>query len=91
VEWQPWTLDAERYLFLDADYANTDVYMTSANLPREPEELYAIHAAMTNAAARDFVEYYVLWSWQWNWYPNASVGHFDTSPGPNPLFDPAHP
>ncbi|MDH3671708.1 MAG: hypothetical protein OES46_11150 [Gammaproteobacteria bacterium] len=41
---------------------------------------------------RDFIEYYIMWSWHWNWYPNRSVEDpFDTSPGPNVLFDPANP
>ncbi len=42
-------------------------------------------------SVRDFIEYYVLWEWHWNWYPNSTVGHFDTSPGPNALFYPAKP
>ena len=37
------------------------------------------------------MEYYVLWSWHWNWYPNASVGPFVTAPGPNAVFDPNNP
>ncbi len=91
VDWLPWTRDAERYMVFDADHAVADVHMSSSDIPRTPQELYEVHAALPNAAARDFVEYYVLWSWHYNWYPNAAKGHFDTSPGPNALFDPARP
>jgi len=75
----------------DADYAKADVHMSRTGISRKPEELYAAHAANRNEAVRDFIEYYVLWAWHWNWYPNSTVGHFDTSPGPNPLFNPAKP
>jgi carboxylesterase type B len=91
VEWKPWTENAEQFIVFDADYAKTDIHMSKTGITRTPEELYAAHAGHRNEAVRDFIEYYVLWSWQWDWYPNSTVGHFDTSPGPNALFDPAKP
>ena len=90
-EWRPWTKQAERYIVFDADATHADVHMSSSGISRTPEELYAAHVAHPNAAVRDFIEYYVLWSWQWNWYPNSTDGHFNTSPGPNALFDPTKP
>jgi len=75
----------------DADYAKSDVHMSTAAISRTPEQLYAAQAAHPNQAVRDFIEYYARWAWNWDWYPNSSVGHFRTSPGPNVLFDPAKP
>jgi para-nitrobenzyl esterase len=91
VEWKPWTEHDEQFIVFDADYAKADVQMSTTGIARTPEQLYAAQAANRNEAVRDLIEYYVLWSWQWNWYPNSTVGHFDTSPGPNSLFDPAKP
>lgn len=91
VAWKPWTRDAEQYLVLDADKSKAYLEMSSKQIPRDPAEIYAAHSMLDNPTARDFVEYYVLWSWNLNWYPNSSVGPFSTAPGPNPLFDPAHP
>ena len=91
VEWKPWTGNAEQFIVFDADYSKLDVHMTTSGIARTPEQLYAAHTGNQNEAVRDWIEYYVLWSWQWNWYPNSTVGHFDTVPGPNPLFDPAKP
>jgi para-nitrobenzyl esterase len=90
-EWKPWSENEEQFIVFDADYAKADVHMSRIGISRKPEELYAAHAANRNEAVRDFIEYYVLWAWHWNWYPNSTVGHFDTSPGPNPLFNPAKP
>ena len=60
------------------------------NIAREPHELFAAHEAHPNETVRDFIEYYIMWSW--NWYPNRSVADpFDTSRGANELFDPANP
>jgi para-nitrobenzyl esterase len=91
VEWMPWTGNAEQFIVFDADYAKADIHMSNTGIARTPEELYAAHAGHRNEAVRDFIEYYVLWSWHWNWYPNSTVGHFDTSPGPSALFDPEKP
>lgn len=66
--------------------------MSRKDTARTPEELFAAHAAHSNETVRDFIQYYIMWSWHWNWYPNRSVADpFDTSPGPNELFDPANP
>lgn len=89
--WEPWTKDKEQFIVFDADHATINVHMSDADISRTPEHLYAAHAAHRNEAVRDFIEYYVLWAWNWNWYPNSTVGHFDTSPGPNALFNPAKP
>ncbi|HVN20390.1 MAG TPA: hypothetical protein VMU05_16515, partial [Dongiaceae bacterium] len=91
VEWRPWTEHDEQFIVFDADYAKADVRMSTGGITRTPEQLYTAHAAHRNEAVRDLIEYYVLWSWHWNWYPNSTVGHFDTSPGPNAVFDPARP
>jgi hypothetical protein len=91
VEWKPWTEDAERFIVFDADCAKPDVHMTTGGIARTPEQLYAAHEENQNEAVRDWIDYYVLWAWQWNWYRESKVGHFDTSPGPNALFDPAKP
>ena len=90
IEWQPWTATSEQSLALDADTTTADITMRTS-ISRTPEQLYAAHAAFPNAAARDFMEYAVLWGWCINWYPNSAVGHFSAAPGPNPLFDPAKP
>lgn len=91
VDWEPWTASTAQYIVFDADCAKIDVHTSTTAISRTPEQLYAAHAAHPNEAVRDFIEYYVLWAWNWNWYPNSSVGHFNTSPGPNALFDPAKP
>ena len=90
VAWQPWTADQERFLVFDADWQSSHVEMSDA-VARTTEELYADHLTYPNFATVDFIDYYVLWSWHFNWFPTASVGPFDTSPGPNSLFDPADP
>lgn len=91
VEWQPWTAENERFIVFDADAVAADVQMNDTDITRTPEALYEAHAAHPNATVRDFIEYYIMWSWHWNWYPNASVDPFDTAPGPNSLFDPMDP
>lgn len=91
VNWKPWTAENEQFIVFDADYDSIDVFMNDTDLTRTPQELFDAHANHPNEAVRDFIEYYIMWSWHWNWYPNASVGPFDTSPGPNSLFDPAAP
>lgn len=91
VEWKPWTAENEQYIVFDADHAAAGVRMSDTEIARSPQELFDAHAAHPNEAVRDLVEYYVMWSWHWNWYPNASVGPFDTSPGPNAVFDPMNP
>lgn len=91
VAWLPWTAKNERFIVFDADHASADVHMNDSDITRTPEELFAAHAAHPNETVRDFIEYYIMWSWHWNWYPNASVDPFDTAPGPNSLFDPANP
>ena len=83
-----WNARRERMIVFDADYHSVDIKMDNENIARAPEELYLEHLAHPNGATRDFIEYYVLWSWHYNWYPNASVNPFDTSPGPNLVFDP---
>jgi para-nitrobenzyl esterase len=91
AEWKPWTASNEQYIVFDADHATSDVHMSEAFISRTPEQLYEAHASHANEAVRDFIEYAVLWGWCLNWYPNSAVGHFDVSPGPNKLFDPAKP
>lgn len=91
IRWRPWTTDEERFIVFDADYRSIDVAMNDTDISRTPEVLFDAHERHPNAAVRDLVEYYVMWSWHWNWYPNASVDPFDTAPGPNPLFDPLEP
>ncbi len=91
VEWKPWTAQAEQFIVFDADYAKPDIHMTASGIARTPEQLYALHEANSNQAVRDWIDYYVLWSWQWNWYRESKSGHFETAPGPNSLFDPATP
>ena len=91
VTWVPWTADKPQYIVFDGDRNSPDVRMNSTEFGRSPSSLFAAHAAHPDAAVRDFVEYYVLWSWHWNWYPNSSVGPFVTSPGRNDLFDPNNP
>jgi len=91
VKWEPWTKNNERLIVFDADHDSLDVFMNSTDIARTPQELFDAHLAHPNDVVRDFIEYYIMWSWHWNWYPNASVGPFDTAPGPNPLFDPLQP
>lgn len=91
VKWASWTANKERFIVFDGDRSTPDVHMKSTGFARSPQQLFAAHVGYANSAVRDFVEYYVLWSWHWNWYPNARLGPFDTSPGPNPLFDPQNP
>jgi para-nitrobenzyl esterase len=91
VTWEPWTSSAKRFIVFDADHSTPAIHMETASAVRTPDELYGAQAAAPNAAVRDFIDYYVLWSWQWDWYPNATTGRFDTSPGPNAIFDPANP
>ena len=91
INWAPWTADRPRYIVFDGDRTTPDVRMSATDFARSPSQLFAAHAAHPDSAVRDFVEYYVLWSWHWNWYPNSSVGPFVTSPGPNLVFDPNNP
>lgn len=91
VKWKPWTKKKERFIVFDADYASADISMNDSDIARTPEELYQAHLDHPNDTVKDFIEYYIMWSWHWNWYPNASVGPYDTSPGPNILFDPENP
>ncbi len=91
IPWAPWTAQKPRFMVFDGDTTRPDVQMQASGFARSPAALYAAHAAHPNSAVRDFMEYYVLWSWHWNWYPNASVGPFVTAPGPNAVFDPNNP
>ncbi len=91
VRWEPWTKQDERFIVFDADKTSLDVGMNDTDIARTPEALYDAHKAHRNPAVRDFIEYYIMWSWHWNWYPNAGVEPFDTSPGPNAVFDPSSP
>ena len=91
VTWSPWTQAAHRFMVFDGDYARPSIHMEAVSSVRSPQELYDAQAANPNGAVRDFIDYYVLWSWHWNWYPNSTTGHFDTSPGPNAVFDPREP
>ena len=90
-DWQPWGKNNEQFMVLDADASHAEAGMTSSGIARDPHTLYALATSNPNPAVQDFIDYYVLWSWGWNWYPNASAGHFNTAPGPNRLFDPRHP
>lgn len=91
VAWAPWRAEKPQYIVFDGDRNSSDVRMNSTDFGRSPSALFAAQAAHPDAAVRDFVRYYILWSWHWNWYPNSSVGPFVTSPGPNELFDPNNP
>ena len=92
IKWKPWRKQNERFIVFDADYNDIDVKMNNTDLAREPQALFNAHAHHSNEVVRDFIEYYIMWSWHWNWYPNASSADpFDTSPGPNILFDPNNP
>ena len=61
--WKPWTATHERYIVFDADYRRADVTMRRSEIPRHPEALKAAYDAMPNSAMKDFIAYYVLWSW----------------------------
>ena len=92
VEWKPWVKDNERFIVFDADNSSIDVQMNSTDIARSPQVLFDLHTVHSNEVVKDFIEYYIMWSWHWNWYPNASSADpFDTSPGPNQLFDPNNP
>ena len=91
IAWRPWTADHERFIVFDAHRDASVVAMNDEDIAREPEALFDAYAGHDNYATVDFIAYYVLWSWHWNWFPESSVGSFDTAPGPNPLFDPAEP
>ncbi|MCP4873866.1 MAG: carboxylesterase family protein [Gammaproteobacteria bacterium] len=93
VKWKRWKKNRERMIVFDADYDTLDVHMDSDDINRTPQELYEAHLAHPNENVRDFIEYYVMWSWHYNWYPNRSnqADPFDTSPGPNAVFDPLDP
>ena len=91
TEWKDWTDKHERFMVFDADYQSAHLLMNSEDIYRTPQELYDAYLSHPNPFVRDFVAYYVMWSWHYNWYPNASVDPFDTSPGPNDRFDPLDP
>ncbi len=91
VLWEPWSASNEGFIVFDADFQEADVEMNTTDIYRTPQEIYDAHLAHENGTVRDFIEYYVLWSWHWNWFPNSSVGIFDPAPGPNSLFDPSNP
>jgi len=86
VDWQRWGPRSERYLILDGDYKEADVTMRSRGVPPDARALYRRYRALDTAAARDFVAYYVLWSWHFNWYPQSIRGPFATNPGPNAVW-----
>ena len=91
AEWKQWDRKKEQFIVFDGDYQQAQVAMNSTDIYRTPEQLYAAYLSQPNEFVRDFIAYYVMWSWHYNWYPNAEVGPFDTSPGVNPVFDPLDP
>jgi para-nitrobenzyl esterase len=91
TEWERWDRKKEQFIVFDGDYQQAHVAMNGTDIYRTPEQLYAAYLSHPNEIVRDFIAYYVAWSWHYNWYPNAAVGPFDTSPGVNPVFDPLDP
>lgn len=91
TEWKKWDRKKERFLVFDGDYQQAHVKMNNTDIYRTPEQLYAAYLSHPNEIVRDFIAYYVAWSWHYNWYPNAQVSPFDTAPGVNPVFDPLEP
>jgi len=91
IRWKRWKKNKPQFIEFDASRESLDIKMNSQDIARDPQQLYDSHSYHQNAAVRDFIEYYVMWSWHWNWYPQSSVTPFDTSPGPNPLFSPNDP
>ncbi len=89
--WKEWRKKDEQFLVFDGDCQQAQLSMNRHDIYRAPEELYNAYMSHPNEFVRDFIAYYVLWSWHYNWYPNASVGPYDTSPGPNDHFDPLDP
>ena len=87
-EWKSWTKKHEQYIVFDGDYKKADVKMNSKDIYRTPQELYDAYLAYPDQATRDFIAYYVMWSWHYNWFPSGPADPFDTSPGANDLFDP---
>ena len=88
TEWKAWTKKHERFIVFDADYQEADVSMNDEDIYRTPQELYDAYLAYPDQATRDFIAYYVMWSWHYNWFPSGPADPFDTSPGPNDVFDP---
>lgn len=87
-EWKAWTKKKEQFIVFDGDHDKADVKMNKKDIYRTPQELYDAYLAYPDQATRDFIAYYVMWSWHYNWFPNGPVDPFDTSPGANDLFDP---
>jgi para-nitrobenzyl esterase len=90
-KWKAWTKKDEQFMVFDGDYKKAHLKMNKKDIYRTPQELYNAYMSYPDQATRDFIAYYVMWSWHYNWYPNGPVDPFDTSPGPNPLFDPTAP
>jgi para-nitrobenzyl esterase len=90
-EWKAWTEKKEQFMVFDGDYKHAHLKMNKRDIYRTPQQLYDAYMGYPHQQTRDFIAYYVMWSWHYNWYPNGPVDPFDTSPGPNALFDPADP
>jgi para-nitrobenzyl esterase len=90
-DWKEWTDKKEQFLVFDGDYQSAMLSMNKDDIYRTPQELYDAYLAHPNPFVRDFIAYYVMWSWHYNWYQNASVDPFNTAPGPNDRFDPLDP
>jgi len=90
-EWKAWSDKKEQFIMFDGDYKHAHLKMNSKDIYRNPQQLYDAYMSYPDPQTRDFIAYYVMWSWHYNWYPNGPVDPFDTSPGPNPLFDPVDP
>jgi para-nitrobenzyl esterase len=91
TEWKPWTKKDEQFMVFDGDYKKAHLKMNKKDIYRTPQELYDAYSSYPDQQVRDFIAYYVMWSWHYNWYPNGPVDPFDTSPGPNVVFDPTDP
>jgi para-nitrobenzyl esterase len=91
TEWKPWTKRNEQFIVFDGDYKKAHIKMNKKDIYRTPQELYEAYLSYPDPVTRDFIAYYVMWSWHYNWFPSGAVDPFDTSPGPNDLFDPSDP
>jgi para-nitrobenzyl esterase len=91
TEWKRWTKKDEQFMVFDGDYKKAHLKMNKKDIYRTPQELYDAYSSYPDQQVRDFIAYYVMWSWHYNWYPNGPVDPFGTSPGPNALFDPTDP
>ena len=88
TEWKSWTKKHERFLVMDGDYQEAHLQMNDEDIYRTPQELYDAYLAYPDQATRDFIAYYVMWSWHYNWFPSGPVDPFDTEPGRNEVFNP---